>query len=413
MSHFGLGHGRRRTAFVVTGILSLGLGTLGAAAPAQGAAAEAAAQETAAFTGSITNAALSASQYSVYVHVNQETDRTFEVGDKVPMLKLPSSAVTTSGDQFTLNIDPKTLPAKYVGADGNVTVDVVAEDGKGGAGLTMATARVVSAADGGKRWADPMQSVGEDNRTRAAAAEASDGLGPVTMDPLELESTAATRKAARDAGPQCSVGAKAAAAEAGPVEVMATLVDSSKRWVTIGTTYPVGGDTATLDFTSSASTKYGIATNISGDWKAGGSKSAEAGFRFKWSKSSKNRGYKTEVLYGKYRYTSGGCGGSAIYHKWQPRYETGGTDSYTADAPNWGNCVKINDGLWQRIRKDGRDYELAGGVKIKNLIGIDLTSERAYATTHKLNYNVTGGNKKMCGNNGEPSKAGKVQERKR
>ena len=78
----------------------------------------------------------------MYVHVNQEMDASFEIGDKVPMLKLPSSVVTTSGDQFTLNIDPKTLPAKYVGADGNVTAEVVANDGRGNAGFTLATARV-------------------------------------------------------------------------------------------------------------------------------------------------------------------------------------------------------------------------------------------------------------------------------
>ncbi|WP_282702867.1 hypothetical protein [Streptomyces sp. CC219B] len=115
----------------MTGILALGGGALGMA-PAQSAAA--ADDRLAAFTGTVANASPTASQYTVFVHVTPETDETFDVGDKVPMLKLPSSSVSVSGSEFTLRIDPETLPAKYVAGDGNVTVEVLADDGKGARG---------------------------------------------------------------------------------------------------------------------------------------------------------------------------------------------------------------------------------------------------------------------------------------
>ncbi|WP_282702868.1 hypothetical protein [Streptomyces sp. CC219B] len=244
----------------------------------------------------------------------------------------------------------------------------------------MATARAITTHQGDRRWADPMKSVGTNARTMAASAETNDAYGPVKMEPLQLDATAATRKAAADAGPNCSVGARAASAEEGPVEVMGDLVDKSKRWVTIGSSFPVGGDTAFLDFTSTASTKYGIATNISGDWKAGGSKSATAGWGFTWAESKANRAYRTQVEYGKFRYTAGGCGGTRTYHKWEPRKETGGASSVEAKVPNWTNCAPVPAGKWHRTRQDGKDYHLGGGAKLKGLIGIDLSSERAYAS---------------------------------
>ncbi|MCK8438463.1 hypothetical protein G3I77_37315 [Streptomyces sp. D2-8] len=89
------------------------------------------------------------------------------------------------------------------------------------------------------------------------------------------------------------------------------------------------------------------------------------------------------------------------------------TDTYTATAPNWTQCANVASGDWYRTRTDGKDYYLEGGVKIKDVIGIDLSSQRAYVSTHKLIYNVSGSAKKMCGNNSTPATAGKVQEKKR
>ncbi|HLL36292.1 MAG TPA: hypothetical protein VK545_20965 [Streptomyces sp.] len=200
------------------------------------------------------------------------------------------------------------------------------------------------------------------------------------MDPMEMAGSA-TAKARADTGPACLAPAKAAADEM-PIEVMADLLD-------------------------------GVASNISSNWKAGGSKSAAAGWGFNWNKSSGKRCYQTQVEYGKYRYTSGGCGGSGTYSTWQPRKETGGTDTCTATAPNWTQCANVASGDWYRTRTDGKDYYLEGGVKIKDVIGIDLSSQRAYASSHKMIYNVSGSAKNMCGNNNTPATAGKVQEKKK
>ena len=92
---------------------------------------------------------------------------------------------------------------------------------------------------------------------------------------------------------------------------------------------------------------------------------------------------------------------------------TGGTDTCTATAPNWTPYANVASGDWHRTRTDGKDYYLEGGVKIKDVIGIDLSSQRAYASSHKMIYNVSGSAKKMCGNNNTPATAGKVQEKKK
>lgn len=81
------------------------------------------------------------------------------------------------------------------------------------------------------------------------------------------------------------------------------------------------------------------------------------------------------------------------------------------DTPNWNNCVNVGNGEWWKGWSNGESYSYGLGVKSAGTIGFDMFSEKQYSNSYKLMYKVTGGNKKMCGNNTFPLQAKKVQER--
>jgi hypothetical protein len=57
----------------------------------------------------------------VLVEPDKKALRALEVGDSVPMLRLPSDRVVrTAGSRYAIVIDPATLPANYVNDDGSV-----------------------------------------------------------------------------------------------------------------------------------------------------------------------------------------------------------------------------------------------------------------------------------------------------
>lgn len=137
------------------------------------------------------------------------------------------------------------------------------------------------------------------------------------------------------------------------------------------------------------------------------------GVGFTWSHSNAQRGYRVRVEYGKYRYLQSGCAGT-YYYRWKPRYETGGTSTYTSTRPNWTKCENVSSGTWWRSRSDGYSYTLGTGVKIKSVIGFDLSVKRGYSSNHKISYKISGSPKKMCGNAGHwPAIAGKQMEKYR
>ncbi len=188
------------------------------------------------------------------------------------------------------------------------------------------------------------------------------------------------------------------------------------RSVTIGTSYPVGGDKAAMTVDSSTGASYGTAFSLRnsggtfGEFKAGEAKYTRSGWGFAWAGSASSRSYRKGVVYAKFlRNCVRGC--YECYQFWKPISETGGTGSNTGiTRPDWGHCVHIDHGIWWRDDSDGSNYTYGGAVKFAEVIGIDLSISREYNSSQKVWYRATT-DRRMCGSNTHPSKAGKVMMR--
>lgn len=127
------------------------------------------------------------------------------------------------------------------------------------------------------------------------------------------------------------------------------------------------------------------------------------------------RSFRVGISYRKVEGYYGRCPGDAPYWvKWEPHHYTGGygenTDGVT--RPDWDECVTIGStGIWWRSRSDGSSYSHSAGVKFASVIGIDLSSKRAYNSEAKTGYLLKVRFRRMCGNNDDAGIAGKVMER--
>ncbi|HYH12998.1 MAG TPA: hypothetical protein VD789_11635, partial [Thermomicrobiales bacterium] len=187
------------------------------------------------------------------------------------------------------------------------------------------------------------------------------------------------------------------------------------RPATIGTTYPVGPDTAQMEVSSSQGANYGVAasgTSSSSGFYANGSRFIQSGWGFTWAWSGEQRSYRKGI---KYQLMRKECYGSGYLEPpkfiWRPYSETGGTSSNTGlTRPSWSNCAGGDPGVWKRDRSDGRAYSYGASVKMTNLIGIDLSINRNYSTNQRLKYDLDM-RRRLCGNNDTPGTAGKVMAR--
>jgi hypothetical protein len=170
-------------------------------------------------------------------------------------------------------------------------------------------------------------------------------------------------------------------------------VESKTVWVTIGTTYPIGGNTAaTMQVDSSKGATYGIAASGSGafgSWRGNGSRSVSGSWGFTWNGSSSSRAYRLQVKYYRYRYEY--LDARCNNYKWIPILETGGTSSVTGiERPTFTHCAPVDKGEWYRSRSDGRSYQFGSAVKFADVIGLDLSVNRQYSKSQKLKYQVVG-----------------------
>lgn len=357
-----------------------------------------------AFSGTIAGGS-SDVDYIAYVHLNRAEDKKLQVGEDVTMLRLPASAVRAESETFTIEIDPTEIPAKYMNSDGTLSVDLVASSNGQPVGSLTGTARAVSDAEGDYHWMDPMDPQPQELANDPAASsdsQAESYYGAVAMGELSVN----TREARNFDGERCAE--PEVSAETSEEVTLASLVQSSKRDVIVGTTYTAGGNTARVEYSAKASTSYGVATSLGG-WSASGTRSSSSGYAFYWPNYNGNRAYYSEVIYGKYRIILSGCAGT-YYYKWQPRYETGGTFHRTPSKPSWNYCSNVDSGRWIRNRTDGADWELGSGVKISNILGFNLVSSRSYGVAHKSVYNIAGSKKKLCGKSNYPAVASRLAE---
>lgn len=89
------------------------------------------------------------------------------------------------------------------------------------------------------------------------------------------------------------------------------------------------------------------------------------------------------------------------------RYPTGGYATTSIANSSFSTCAPVSAGVWQRVQTTGNHFKAAGGVKIAPILGIDLSMDSNYASTHILTYKLVADGK-VCGDNNVPAYASNV-----
>lgn len=345
---------------------------------------------------------------------SQEYESRLEVGDELTSFRVAPEISFTDGTTIAVHLPADSVPADAISSEGLVHFDVTVLDPGGKSDWVGATSLSVQELDlhGQSAWADPLDSPEDADglMTRSASRPqvASAELTSVALN-SELKNVLATTsdtEFAATAGPICPGGTK-------------TLKQSSRRWATVGTTYPLKGsdsDTkARMRYSNSAThkTTFGIGANSNGSssasWSSSGTKTVSGSWGHDWNYSKQYRSYRVEVMYGKYYNSGWACGLGRT--TWEPRYETGGTTYANLDSrpsPTYKNCVPASPGTWTRSLSDGHSYKHSTGVKFKSVIGIDLSVEGQFSSAKSYDYKIVGNKQRLCGKQTYPAKAGNI-----
>jgi hypothetical protein len=325
--------------------------------------------------------------------------------------EVSAADVDTAGRSFSVSVSPEEVPAAAIDDAGStfLTLMVVTDEGTYQANASV---RAVAGPAGDAQWADPEAAV-SNNPTVARTAR----VGHLRL-PVSRATKSKTIRLSKFTKVAASKGKRFAAARSGPTPPAGcsyTKLSSSVRSTTIGTTYPVGADTATMVVNSSTGASYGIgvSSKVGGSWgafQASSDKFTQSGWGFQWANYDGSRSYRKGVDYGLFELTCvRGC--TKCSRSWYPIGETGGTgENPGIDRPDWGNCQAVSKGAWWRDSSNGTAYTNSAAVDISGLIGIDLSIERQYNSSQKILYNLKAP-RRMCGSNTWPSTAGKVMSR--
>lgn len=400
-----------------------------------------------AFGGAVNDlASLALTDVTVLVEPRAETVAALEVGDRMPMYVLPKDVVRFTGSRYTVAVDPEDIPDENVSDDGLVTfrIDMLSAGGAlFGSAVTSVRAYTAPGA-AGPVWVDPLEYLGErdgsvPNPDPGSAPDTAPPSGPATENLTPDDETGPADLVAPVNGLPMNVNVsmvdstgylnEAGACEEGEcspenlVDVpdgpdvnffvgnpYCTLLRTSDRWSTVGTSYPRGGHQSWLNYTSSTSTSMGAAIssdNTYGSFSTNGTKTTADSWGQNFAAADYDRSYRIETRMGNYRCTS-----YWTMFTWSAIQQNGYTWSYPLSTkPNWNQyCGPIAPGKWWRGQQRGSDYSLSYGIKIKDLIGIDLSTRRAYSSGSRLVYDAPVA-RTLCGNNGEAGVASKMRER--
>lgn len=384
--------------------------TLGACAVAgfvNAPASQAATGDPVAFTGEVdTRIPLDRAQFTLRADLPTDPAAAVADGAEVPMLKLPTTGISTSGNSFTVAVNPADVPDRYVGPNGLVSLELQIYDpqsdsyawttqsvrlvGQGSAATSLVSAR---------RWADPL---------RSGPARAGRSVVASQAPNVEVHAVKAAKRTKSVFAPRTDT-------------CRTTKVGQTDAWATIGEAYPAApgyGKTrgkAWMVHNNGSEITYGAAISTNGKtWSASGSRSVAntKGFAFEWdADTNPTISYQSEIRYYKYQYD---CGGVIINRTVQAALETGGvrTIHRNSNPPNWlsrAKCIfNMPAGTWTKTT--GKAYTNEGGVKIDSVIGIELSTKRAYTSGSNLNYKMDAGHDSLCGNTDKPNPASKVQQ---
>ncbi|GAA1353671.1 hypothetical protein [Streptomyces beijiangensis] len=357
-----------------------------------------------AFTGQVDSAvSLTGAQFRLQADATADQVDAVAEGAEVPALSLPSGSdtITTAGSTFTVKVDPADIPAEFIGPNGVVSFDLEIFDAKSNKYTwTTQSARL----DGGA-WKDPLTSAELNN---AKARSATTSAPPSVTTHLD----AATAAVASSFSPVQTRSEQCITTKGGYHDAMAQ----------IGTGYPAApgyGTTrgsAWLNHQSGSEITFGAGLSTNGTtWKASGSTSVATSksVSFDWDPSTFwNQQYKVEVRYVTYTRS---CGGILINKQVKATSETGVFKTGqpgTGTPPNWLSTSKCGfnyaAGTWSKTT--GKAYSYGTGVDISSVIGIDLSTSRAYTSSSKLNYKMDKAHDSLCGDTDKPGLSGKVQQ---
>lgn len=344
-------------------------------------------------------------------------------GTSLPTYFVPKSGIHLSSDhRLVVRLAPESVPRAFRWKDGVVNVVIHAGDSTGSWDTSLSAQSVTTSA---VKWADPQQARDVIFRyphpsvhatySRATARISGSGSLTTTLADLPaprfgqaIDTPVAARVTANVVSPRCPDGGS------GPHQ--SQFLSEKRAWATIGTSYPVGQDSAFMAVSTSSSNgaKYGGALAYSGVKAfASGSAFASGDWGFTWNSSGNSRSYRKQVDYIRYREYNYLGGPGCDHVRWIADKETGGTATNTEGVtrPNWTQCVPQSPGLWTRGTSTGYKYEYGAAVKLEEALGIDLSISRSYSSTQKLAYHIHKGNKRLCGNDSTPATAGKIMEK--
>lgn len=381
--------------------------------------------------------------HNIEVELLPAVTRAMHAGQSLPTYFVPHSDLQLTPDhQLVVRLAGSSVPRAFRSAQGVVDLTIHAWSPDSSWTTTLSAQALTIASTGadraGSTWADPQDARAVIDKSRAASSVVSFGHGTAAIDenaarravgriastvveslsqlsPPTFTSgtnTAGSRRStsARIVSPHCPDGGQ------GPHQTQ--LLSAKIAWATIGTSYPVGRDTAWMDVTSSSSNgaSYGGALAYSGVGPtASGEAFASGDWSFTWTRSGRSRSYRKQIEYTRYREYNYLSGPGCDHVRWIPYRETGGTSYNTAGVyrPNWTICARVSSGTWSRGTSQGYKYEYGEAVKVKDVLGIDLGIDRSYSRSQTLSYNITGRNKLLCGNDDKPAYAGKIMEKYR
>ena len=323
----------------------------------------------------------------------EQFQRTLKPGDSFRTPTVGSARAGGDGT-FSLRIDPRRLPAGFESSTGQVNLNLVA-------------------------WAGGMQ--GETSMSiklggpTAGTATIVSATGPAKTTRVDLTMNHPLVAASATSAPLSSA--------AGPATPSSPLLWCGYYWVYVsyydvwthaGESLPWSYYTsAGFDMSSSNSMSLGVAYSQSGGWgsfSASGSYNVSSGVQINWNGSNNDNEYDVQTRYGRYVLRNS-CGGGYNYqYRESPMYDTGGYRTIGQSYPWWGNCVPAaGNTRWQRNWSSGYNFDVGGGVSIYSLIGLNLNISTAWSGSYDQWYQFTY-NSYLCGNNGVPSQASRVEE---
>lgn len=328
-------------------------------------------------------------------------------GTSIPLIPVAQGYVTSSG-AFALRPDPSVNLASFADSDGSVDFMVLYRglSGWGHSAFSATVAAPIGPAGPVSDASDPNTNIGQPSDEEAPDFEP-DGDLPTTPDQGESEDLPSTIS-------NLHVPVEPGAPAVGAAGIFAVLEEIyPPRPVRIGETFTLGPSLkARFTYLRTAKTTLGIGFRnlFQSSFTASGTTTemATVGADFGYMPPKTNQAYFASWQFARYSIWVGDPFASHVGDEVRPYALTGGFSRKKAtDIPTPVYCDNQPAGLtWNRVRKKLKTF--TGGVLIRDLIGIDLSSQTGATQQAALYYHFDQAGR-MCGNNAHPADSRRVR----